>query len=74
VEGGRGERRQPARGRKGGRAVGCRLGRRAKYQGRNKKTFSFYFSKFSKAISKKILNPLLNLKPTTQYKNSNATA
>jgi hypothetical protein len=52
---------------------GSRLGRRAKCQGRNKKTFSFSFSKFSKEFQK-ILNSLLNLNPTTQYKNSNATA
>jgi hypothetical protein len=37
-----------------------------------RKCFLFLFPNF-KAFSIKILNPLLNLKPTTQYKNSNAT-
>jgi hypothetical protein len=43
---GSGEGRERPRAGKGGQAVGCRLDRRAKCQGRNKKTFSFSFSKF----------------------------
>jgi hypothetical protein len=37
-------------------------------------SFSFSFSNFSKHFSKEILNPLLNLIQTSQYKISNAAA
>jgi hypothetical protein len=40
---------------------------------REKNLFLFLFQ-FFKAIFQKILNPLLNLNETTQYKNSNAAA
>jgi hypothetical protein len=50
--------------------AGPTLGR--KPQG-EKNPFLFLFQ-FSKAIFQKILNPLLNLNQSTQYKNSNAAA
>jgi hypothetical protein len=45
----------------------------AKSRKERKNPFIFLFQ-FSKAIFQKILNPLLNLNQTTQYKNSNAAA
>jgi hypothetical protein len=39
-----------------------------------RKSLSFFLFQIFKAFFKKILNPLLNLIQTTQYKNSNAAA
>jgi hypothetical protein len=67
---GRGEEERAARGgNRRVRAVGCWAELDQK-QRREKNSFSFSFH----SIFQKILNPLLNLNQTTQYKNSNATA
>jgi hypothetical protein len=52
------------------RGARAELGQKQKGE---KNPFLFFFSKFSKHFQM-ILNPLLNLNQTTQYKNSNATA